>query len=57
MGTVYSRPPRATARLLENVYCPMFPDDRRLDIEGASKLDLGTLETRGVPLTELKAAE
>jgi hypothetical protein len=35
----------------------MFPDDRRLDIEGASKLDLGTLETRGVPLTELKAAE
>jgi uncharacterized protein YuzE len=28
-----------------------------LDIEGASKLDLGTLEARGVPLTTLKAAE
>ena len=28
-----------------------------LDIDGASKLDLSTLEARGVPLTELKAAE
>jgi uncharacterized protein YuzE len=28
-----------------------------LDIEGASKLDLGTLEAKGVPLTTLKAAE
>jgi uncharacterized protein YuzE len=28
-----------------------------LDIEGASKLDLGTLEAQGMPLTTLKAAE
>jgi uncharacterized protein YuzE len=28
-----------------------------LDIEGASRLDLGTLEAQGVPLTTLKAAE
>lgn len=28
-----------------------------LDIEGASRLDLGTLEAKGVPLTALKAAE
>jgi uncharacterized protein YuzE len=28
-----------------------------LDIEGASRLDLGTLETQGVPLTTLKAAD
>lgn len=28
-----------------------------LDIEGASRLDLGTLEARGVPLTTLKAAK
>lgn len=28
-----------------------------LDIDGASRLDLGTLETKGVPLTTLKAAE
>jgi uncharacterized protein YuzE len=28
-----------------------------LDIEGASRLDLGTLEAKGVPLTTLKAAE
>ena len=27
-----------------------------LDIDGASKLDLSTLETLGVPLTALKAA-
>ena len=26
------------------------------DIDGASKLDLATLETQGVPLTRLKAA-
>jgi hypothetical protein len=32
-------------------------DDRRLDIEGASRLDLGTLEAIDVPLTALKAAE
>jgi uncharacterized protein YuzE len=28
-----------------------------LDIEGASKLDLATLEAQGVPLTTLKVAE
>lgn len=28
-----------------------------LDIEGASRLDLGTLEANGVPLAALKAAE
>lgn len=28
-----------------------------LDIDGASRLDLGTLEAKGVPLTTLKAAE
>jgi hypothetical protein len=28
-----------------------------LDIDGASKLDLATLETKGVPLNTLKAAE
>ncbi|HEX8309600.1 MAG TPA: DUF2283 domain-containing protein [Allosphingosinicella sp.] len=28
-----------------------------LDIEGASRLDLATLEAQGVPMTTLKAAE
>ena len=41
-------------------YLPLRSSQRvvvRLDLEGASRLDLGTLEAQGMPVTTLRAAE